>query len=413
MSHTSASARSAAFVAAVAAVCALTASAVLAISSVPPQDLAVYRAAGYSIVHGISLYGASFPAELPLTYPPFAALPFVGLVPLPWPITLWLWTFGTLMLLGWVVDRSFDRLLPTGAWPRALAVSGLVIAFAVTSPLSDHLGYGQINVLLMAACLADLFGVRPRWLPAGVLIGLATAVKLVPALFVVYLLLTRRFRSALCATVTAAAATLAAFAVSPSDSRRYFFDLLWHLDTRVGLKNNATIGNQSLYGAWLRILPASEVRPAWLVSAAVVLVAGMWAARRAWAARGDLAGAAVTGLVAVLVSPVSWPHYLVWLVPAIAVLVGDGRRLGPLAAGIAVWLVIVCRTHRLGQDLVDAHPVGALRVAAEVLRSSYVLISLALVARLGALTTDRAPPDRAAGGAEPAPVFESLNTGLD
>lgn len=374
-----------------AVVCAAIASAVLSFSTIGPYDLEVYHAAGYSLLHGVGLYGDAFPHNLPFTYPPFAAWPFVLLVPLPWGLTVWLWTFVTLVLLGWVIVMAFDRLLPGRPWPRAVAVSGLLIAFGLTSPLVDHLGFGQINVLLMAMCLADLLGARPKWLPAGVLIGLAAAIKLVPGLFIVYLLVTRRFRAAAVAVTTGAVATLAGFVVSPSDSWLYFTDLLWHLDARVGLNNNATIGNQSVQGALLRLLPAGEVRAVWLVVSVVALVLGMWAAHRAYVVRGEVAGAAVTGLVAVVVSPVSWPHHLVWLVPAIAVLVGNGRRWVPVAGGVLVWLLLIGRTHRLGQLLIDEHPGGALLVAGEVLRNSFLLACIALVVALGFSRRERAP----------------------
>jgi alpha-1,2-mannosyltransferase len=384
-----------------AAVCAVAAAALLTLSTVVPYDFLVYRGAGYALLHGISLYGKDFPAELPFTYPPFASWPFVVLQLAPSGIMLWLWTFATLIVLAWVIVRSFDRVLPTDPWWRALAVAVLLIAFAATSPVMDHIGFGQVNAFLMAACLADLLGVRPKWLPQGVLIGLATAVKLMPALFIVYLLITRRPRAGVTAALAAAGATLAAFVVSPTDSRLFFGHMLWSLDARVGLNNNATIGNQSLKGALLRILPGGDVSGLWIVVAVVAVVAGMWAAHRAWARGGELAGAAVTGLTAGLVSPVTWAHYLVWLIPAIGALVGNGRRggqersrisWGPVIGSVAAWLLTVVRSHRIGQMTVDAHPSGPALILGEVLRSSYVLICIALIAALAVRADDRAPP---------------------
>ena len=375
----------------VAAVCAVSASALLMLSTVLPYDFLVYRGAGYALLHGISLYGNDFPAELPFTYPPFASWPFVVLQVAPWRIMLWLWTFATFAVLAWVIVKSFDRVLPVNPWWRALAISALLIAFAATSPVMDHVGFGQVNAFLMAACLADLLGARPKWLPAGVLIGLAAAVKLVPALFIVYLLITRRPRAAATAALAAVVATLAAFVVSPTDSRLFFGQILWSLDARVGLNNNATIGNQSLKGALLRLMPG-DASTVWIVVAVVAMVAGMWAAHRAWVRGGELAGAAATGLVAGLVSPVTWPHYLVWLIPAIGVLVGNGRRWGPVCGGVSVWLLTVIRSHRIGQMVIDAHPSGPALIFGEVLRSSYVLICIALIGALAARSDERAPP---------------------
>ncbi|OBJ67724.1 glycosyltransferase 87 family protein [Mycobacterium sp. 1274756.6] len=374
--------------AAIAAVCLALTALTVRCWLVGPYDLEVYRAAGDAVWHRLGLYGDAFPHNLPFTYPPFAAWLFVPLLALPWPVVVAGWTLATLALLAWVITVSFAAVLPAGGWARPAAIGGLLVAAAVSSPLTDHLGFGQINVLLMAMCLADLLGARPRWLPAGVLIGLAAAIKLVPVLFVVYLLVTGRARAAATALGTALAATAAAAAVSFTDSRRYFTELLWHLGERVGLANNATIGNQSLQGALLRLLPADAVGPVWLAGAALLAGVGMWAARRAWRGHGEVAGAAVTGLVAPVITPVSWPHHLVWLVPALGVLAGWSRgarrRWLPPAAAAAVWLLLVVRAHRLGQLLVDAHPGGALRVGGEALRDSFVLACVALVAVLGA-----------------------------
>jgi alpha-1,2-mannosyltransferase len=105
-----------------------------------------------------------------------------------------------------------------------------------------------------------------------------------------------------------------------------------------------------------------------------------------------VAGAAVTGLTAGLVSPVTWPHYLVWLIPAIGALVGNGRRWAPVCGGVAVWLLTVARSHRIGQIVVDAHPSGPALIFGELLRSSYVLICIAVIGALAARSDDRAPP---------------------
>ena len=377
----------------VAVVCAVTSSVLLKLSTVVPYDFLVYRGAGYALLHGISLYGSDFPAELPFTYPPFAAWPFVVLQLGPWWLLLWLWTFATFAVLAWVIAKSFDRILPAAPWWRALAISGLLVAFAATSPVMDHVGYGQVNVFLMAACLADVLGVRPKWLPAGVLIGLAAAVKLVPALFIVYLLITRRSRAAATAALAAVAATLMAFVVSLTDSRLFFGRMLWSLDARVGLKNNASIGNQSLKGALLRIFSSGDdAGLVWLIVAVAAVVAGLWAAHRAYVHSGELAGAAAIGLTAGLVSPVTWTHYLVWFIPAIGALVGTGKRWGPVCAGVLVWLLTVARTPRVGQIVIDAQPDVPVLFLGEVLRSSYVLISVALIAALAARSDDRAPP---------------------
>src|SRR5207247_8101709 len=127
---------------------------------------------------------------------------------------------------------------------------------------------GQINLILILLVLLDLLiGVprKARW--TGVGIGLATAIKLTPAVFIIYLLITRRWRAAAVATATAAGATLLATAFAPGDSWRFWTHSLWDTGHIGRLDRTA---NQSLLGALARLgLPD---RLLW--AALVVVVAG-------------------------------------------------------------------------------------------------------------------------------------------
>ncbi len=356
--------------------CASLVTLLLEVSTVHSEDLQVYRSGAYSLLHNIGLYGDAFPSRLPFTYPPFAAVPLTLLLPLPWAATVWLWAFGTVLLCGWVIGRFFDPLLSRLGARRTAVQFILVAGFAVSVPMSDHLGFGQINVLLMAACLADVMGFRPRWLPMGCLIGLAAAIKLTPAIFIVYLFVTGRVRAAVAASAAGSAATLVGFLLKPADSRSYFFDVLWHLDVRVGLGNNATIGNQSLDGAFIRLLPADWAHRAWLAGALVFSIYTFTCVRRVLRDHGELAAACLIGLTGVLVSPVSWPHYLVWLIPAVGVLVGNGQQQRHVTAGVLIYLLMVGRVHRLGQLAVDSNSGWIIDSAGQILESSYVWVSL-------------------------------------
>ena len=46
--------------------------------------------------------------------------------------------------------------------------------------------FGQVDMVLLAMAVADCAARAPRW-PRGALVGLATAIKLVPGVFIVYL----------------------------------------------------------------------------------------------------------------------------------------------------------------------------------------------------------------------------------
>src|SRR5438094_690100 len=86
--------------------------------------------------------------------------------------------------------------IPPIALPRVLLVlSGLALWL---QPVHDSLDQGQVNLLIMLLVIAG-FSLGGR--AAGPLIGIAAAIKLTPAIFIVYLLLIRRIRDAVTACV--------------------------------------------------------------------------------------------------------------------------------------------------------------------------------------------------------------------
>ena len=121
------------------------------------------------------------------------------------------------------------------ALPLALAVQpGKAIDFAATvpdprgpplglEPVLQTIEFGQINLLLMALVVLDCLVERPRW-PRGLLIGIAAAIKLTPAVFLLYLLLRRDVRAAVTTVVAGAVATLLGFLVAPAESWRFWLD---------------------------------------------------------------------------------------------------------------------------------------------------------------------------------------------
>ena len=363
-----------------------------AVRNYPPYDLGVYQRAGWAMLRGIDPYPAYIPqGDAPFTYPPFAGWLFTPLALIPEGLLTWLWNFASLVLLAWVI-RSALLLAPglaaqpNGARTTTIVIGSLGLATA-TDPVWDQLSFGQMSIALMAACLYDLLGHRDltgtRIIPQGVLIGLAAAVKLTPAIFVIYLLLTRRTRAACVAVASAIGATLAAALASPGPSRAFFFDLLWHLDARVGLGGlHTTIWNQSVKGALWRLVPAPMVSPLWAVAVLIVGVSGMWLARMAWERRGEIAGACATGLVATMVSPVSWVHHLVWMIPAAVILMLSPLRSDRTVAGAAI--VLLCaRSYQLGEIWARHTTFWIWDTRAIVPPDSYLLLSVCLVLWLG------------------------------
>jgi alpha-1,2-mannosyltransferase len=176
-------------------------------------------------------------------------------------------------------------------------------------------------MFLLGICLLDCVARSPRW-PRGLLIGLATAIKLEPGVFIIYLLLTRRRREAGVAALSFAGWTALAWVISPHDSVAYWTSAIFNTG-RLG--DTAAAGNQALRGMVLRL--HADVAPdvSWLPLALIVAACGFAAARACWKRGHDLAGVTITGLLSALLSPVAWIHHLCWVLVAIGVVAGDGR----------------------------------------------------------------------------------------
>ncbi|MEU3186105.1 glycosyltransferase 87 family protein [Streptomyces sp. NPDC006923] len=281
------------------------------------------------------------------TYPPFAAVSMLPMALVSWPVavgvSVGLGIAASVLLLRWlagpVIKREYRH-----RW-FAFVVAGCL--FALFEPVRDTFSFGQVNLLLVALVFADarlLATGRGRY--AGIGIGLATAIKLTPALFIGYLLITGRRRQAGVAAGTAGAATLLAALVDPGASRAFWTEALWNTD-RVG--SLSYVSNQSLQGVLARLRPDHPGGGLWLVCVLAVLAVWAYRARAAVRDGDDRAGFALTGLAACLVSPVTWVHHLVWVIPALIVLTDTAlsRRPGDrdrrvLSAVCAALYVVLC-----------------------------------------------------------------------
>ena len=177
---------------------------------------------------------------------------------------------------------------------------------------------------------------RRRW--KGAAIGIAAAIKLVPLLFIVYLVLTRRFRAALVASATFLATIVIGFIALPRPSVAWWLRLDFLQAGRTGFVGDQQ--NQSLRGIITRFAGSVDGgQVPWLIAGVVVAVIGLAAAvvlynsGRSWGPFAGLMGCALTAL---LISPISWDHHWVWIAPGVALLVGAGiRAAGRARAG---WL---------------------------------------------------------------------------
>ena len=364
-------------------------------------DLHVYRMGGAAVLHGGRLYQLRF-VWLPFTYPPFAAVVFAALAVVPWKVAVTVLTgasvvalpaalYLVLRLSGPVREQARER-----AWTLALAAAAAAIWL---EPARATLGYGQVDILLTAAVLYDL-SLPDTARRKGMLIGLAAGLKLTPAIFAVYLLVTGRRRAAATAAAAFAGTVAAGFSVLPASSA-WFWAGRFASPGHVSPVQNPQ--NQSLYGALARAMHTAHVLPVWLPLAAAAAVAGLALAAAA-SRRGDEAlGFSLCAVTGLLISPISWIHHWVIVIPALLVAgltAGRARRAGNVAAAVLVTAAITAIAVIGWTQLAGDTPRSgwlALPAWALVRSVSYVLIGLAVLVA-GARSQVRSALSRAAPG---------------
>lgn len=311
------------------------------------SDLVLFREAGRAVLDGVPLYSLRFDDVGGWTWPPFGALfmvplavvPDAALMPLAYAANV-----GFLVAIVWICTGPLRLRLP-GAVPRRLAVVGLTLVALPITPVADVLGLGQIGLLLLLLCTLDLVVVQRRTPKAGgILVGVATAIKITPALFIVHFFVTRQWRAAATAATTVVVCWSVAAVFLWDDTFTYWSQgLLLHVNERID-DFGSWVYNQSWMGL-VDGLPAPLPLVLWVVLSAVTLVVALRAAANAHRAHDPVLVLGLVGLASVLVTPVAWHHHAVWVVPALLALLGDGRTRWRLVAApvLAVVLMIPSR----------------------------------------------------------------------
>jgi alpha-1,2-mannosyltransferase len=205
--------------------------------------------------------------------------------------------------------------------------------------VASNIAFGQVNVLLMTLVLVDLLAVPQR--ARGVLTGIAAMIKLIPLVFVVYILWSRQRRTLTSFLLTCLVCAALPFVVIPGIARDYMGQGLLQSD-QPGRTYPVPFTNQSLHAVAMRTLgPAPlPVEALWIVLSAVVV--GLLLLALTGLRRSDAALAiCYVALAGLLISPVSWSHHWVWMVPLSTAVLCHYRRFPLLVAGVGLTLVVM------------------------------------------------------------------------
>lgn len=355
------------------------------------MDLLVYRLGGTAVLDGQPLYEVVSPiGGYAFTYPPIAAILLTPVAIFSWESTKLLWyalmALALALLWRFSASRSVAVVITSALLPLVIVASGIL------EPVWQNFHMGQIGLVLALLVVIDLAGPVPaRW--RGLLTGVTAAVKLTPLIFLVWLVWTRQWRAVGNLLAAFVGCGVVGAVLLPDASRTYWTELV-HDSGRIGAVEFGN--NQSVMGVLARLGMDSGslvTTVVWLSLAAVLALLGLTAGVAAQRQGELVLAVGIIGLLGCLLSPVSWTHHWVWVVP---VGVGLASRWGGQVA-LVWWLPFVAALHlrvpRGGEIELEWTPMDHL------LGNSYVWAAVLLMAWIVWRTL---PPRVAAESESPA-----------
>ena len=346
------------------------------------RDFEVNYTAGDRLAHGETLYRTT-DEHYQFKYSPSSALLYLPLALLPLPIAKVLWFVLILaaVVFSTAVSARFAG-LPFRQGGGIIFLPGLVLA----KYFFREIELGQINALIMAIFLSMAWflvpnGERPtqgREAAAGLLWGLATALKPYGVIFLPYFLLKKKWISAVTGTIG-----LALSLILPAVSYGFSGNLAVHKEWIQSLSRSTppllvTQDNVSLLGFLSKWLGASGAAMAvYGLSTIALAVLMLFVLRKgAWLPHPEPLEIALLLLFIPLLSPLGWDYTFLSALPAVSLLVTRFRSFPPPAKillGLDFGLIALTLYDVLGR------PAYALFMSWSVLTICFLSASLALV----------------------------------
>jgi hypothetical protein len=324
------------------------------------NDFNVYYFAARELMSGHDPYTASLGPSTTYLYPPLLAELIMPLAMLPLPVAAYLWflaSAGSLaaaaMMCAKLVsgERPDDPASSGFAQPRHLLIAGLSALVLLRFAL-DTFDMGQVNAIVVCLSVAHVYlFARGKSRASAVVLALASAIKLWPALLVLYHISRGRTRLGVLCSVLIAAVTLGGF-VALGPRAKGSFEQFYRRTIQNGQGFDLTYsGNQSLRGALGRAMnesgeaSQSPSTPIALTASGILLLLSIFVARLSMTEAG---ASAPFFCCMVLISPLAWKNHFILLLLPVACLAGimvtpaEGiSRSGVRARSVAVWALVL------------------------------------------------------------------------
>ena len=318
-----------------------------------PSDFAMYYAAAqvlhlglpaasvYSHAQLVSIQAHACPL-LPFSdylYPPFLA---VAMEPLTWlpcgtAQQAWMVFNAGLWLTSAVLMAREARTLfqSEGAYTTTL----LLTLFCFPAWWGFALGQITFVLLLGFIVLPSLARRHPRW--AGVVLAVLICIKLYPAILLVWLISNKRWSAVKATVIACTAIGLGVVLVVGLPGL-----LAYHSGITSGFGFTSAAHNEAPSRAlvWLALMVGVHLPSTiagWTASILLALVGGayvilVWQQRGSTSEQKEAAGYAAALCVMLLLSPLIWAHYWVWLLPALLAYLRSFPSGWKLALGCAI-----------------------------------------------------------------------------
>jgi len=288
-------------------------------------DFTSYLKSARALIEGGDPYHAH--EHFPYVYPLFLAFVLIPFALLPYWMSNLLWlgmSIASLLVSCLALLRIAGTEIKTSQG-RHVLVSGLLALIVIGGPVQNNMGNGQVNLIVVACCVMFLYHLtREQRLLGGVWLAAAISLKLLPAIFLMFLVFRKEWRVALYAVGFTILFCLLPFVVVGTTVFDFYASYIdSFLLAKLGGHGESGSGNlifslegtvryllPSLgQGRWLRILNTSGTLGG-LVWLEVLALRSARPGRDIWPFCGYL-------IAALMLSPMAEAHHLTLMVPAV------------------------------------------------------------------------------------------------